>query len=163
LYPNSQIIFANGGDRTAENIPEMVIKDVVFKFGVGGENKANSSSWILEEWRAPKTQRPWGYYRVLHDVQGTKVKELTVEPGQSLSLQKHFYRAEYWHVAEGRCVIEQQMDNGYQLPPRTLETHNQILIPVEGWHRLCNPFDKPCRIVEIQFGKDCNENDILRA
>lgn len=50
LYPNSQIIFANGGDRTKENIPEMTEKDVEFVFGVGGQNKLNSSSWLLEEW-----------------------------------------------------------------------------------------------------------------
>lgn len=47
MYPNSHIIFANGGDRTQENIPEMVCKDVEFVFGVGGEEKINSSSWIL--------------------------------------------------------------------------------------------------------------------
>lgn len=54
MYPNSQIIFANGGDRTAENIPEMTEKDVEFVFGVGGEDKLNSSSQILENWNRPK-------------------------------------------------------------------------------------------------------------
>lgn len=45
-------IFANGGDRTAENIPEMEgATDVKFVFGVGGESKLNSSSWILGEWK----------------------------------------------------------------------------------------------------------------
>jgi cytidyltransferase-like protein len=39
LYPNSQIIFANGGDRTENNIPEMKVKDVEFVFSVGGEIK----------------------------------------------------------------------------------------------------------------------------
>lgn len=50
-YPNDGIIFANGGDRTKDNIPEMVFDDVQFVFGVGGTNKANSSSWILEKWK----------------------------------------------------------------------------------------------------------------
>ena len=50
-YPNEHIIFANGGDRTKENIPEMVFNDVEFAFGVGGEDKKNSSSWILEDWK----------------------------------------------------------------------------------------------------------------
>lgn len=54
MFPGDQIIFANGGDRTAKNIPEMEVKGVIFKFGVGGEDKANSSSWILQEWKAPK-------------------------------------------------------------------------------------------------------------
>jgi cytidyltransferase-like protein len=162
LYPKDEIIFANGGDRTSYNIPEMIVKDVVFKFGVGGENKANSSSWILEEWKAPKTERQWGYYRVLHDVAGTKVKELTVNPGCSLSMQRHYQRAEYWHVSEGQCMVEQQMDNGYHMPPQELSQHMSIHIPRGGWHRLTNPFDTPCKIVEIQYGTDCIEEDIER-
>lgn len=162
LYPNDEIIFANGGDRTIDNIPEMTEKDVVFKFGVGGENKANSSSWILEEWKAPKTERAWGYYRVLHEVAGTKVKELTVNPGQSLSMQRHWKRSEYWHVSEGQCMVEQQMDNGYFMPVQELSEHMSIHIPRGGWHRLVNPFNTPCKIVEIQYGTDCIEEDIER-
>jgi D-beta-D-heptose 7-phosphate kinase/D-beta-D-heptose 1-phosphate adenosyltransferase len=46
------VIFANGGDRTSVNIPEMdVMSDRLhFVFGVGGQEKLNSSSWILERW-----------------------------------------------------------------------------------------------------------------
>jgi cytidyltransferase-like protein len=164
MYPNDSIIFANGGDRTHLNIPEMSIKDdnLTFAFGVGGFNKANSSSWILKEWKAPKTLRPWGYYRVLYDIPGTKVKELTVEPGKSLSLQRHKHRAEYWHVSEGRCAVEQRMPNGYQLPTLELDTLSQIVIPINDWHRLYNPFDVPCRIIEVQYGTACDEEDIER-
>jgi D-beta-D-heptose 7-phosphate kinase/D-beta-D-heptose 1-phosphate adenosyltransferase len=50
MYPNSTIIFANGGDRTAENIPEMSVKGVEFVFGVGGDYKKNSSSQLLKTW-----------------------------------------------------------------------------------------------------------------
>ena len=162
LYPTADVIFANGGDRTKENIPEMVFDDVEFVFGVGGQSKLNSSSWILEEWKSPKTERPWGYYRVLHDVVGTKVKELTVMPGKGLSMQRHALRAEYWHVTDGQCIVEQQMDNGYTLPPIGLSRHKHIHIPTVGWHRLYNPFDVPCRIVEIQYGISCDESDIER-
>jgi len=52
LYKNDHIIFVNGGDRTSENIPEMDVADenISFVFGVGGEDKKNSSSWILKKW-----------------------------------------------------------------------------------------------------------------
>jgi cytidyltransferase-like protein len=156
LYPNSQIIFANGGDRTAKNIPEMKCKDVEFAFGVGGTNKANSSSWILEEWKAPKTIRSWGYYRVLHDVSGTKVKELTIEPGESLSLQRHKYRNEYWHVTYGMCQVELE-DRIF-----TLQHHDSWTNEAGQWHKLSNPFSVPCKIVEIQYGARCSEEDIER-
>lgn len=162
MYPTDEIIFANGGDRTSYNIPEMSEKDVVFKFGVGGENKLNSSSWILREWKQPKTMREWGYYRILHDVPGCKVKELTVEPGQSLSMQKHFKRNEYWIVSEGKCVLNSMLTSGYILPSLKLETHASHVIPVGEWHQLTNPFDQPCRIVEIQYGEECVEEDIER-
>ncbi len=162
MFPRDKIVFANGGDRTKDNIPEMVFDDVEFVFGVGGTTKANSSSWILEEWKAPKTLRPWGYYRVLHDVHGAKVKELTVEPGQSLSMQRHRLRNEYWLVTSGQCLVESTMPNGYQLPPKELGMHDSVHIPLGDWHKLSNPYEEPCRIVEIQYGTSCDESDIER-
>ncbi len=163
-YPDARLIFANGGDRTAKNIPEMDVEDpnIEFVFGVGGEDKKNSSSWILEEWKAPKTHRPWGYYRVLHDVPGTKVKELTVEPKQALSMQRHSNRAEYWIVSEGCAVVSATSETGYHFPPRTLFKHDEYHVPVGAWHQLTNPFDVPVKIVEIQYGSSCEESDIER-
>jgi len=162
MYPDAKIIFANGGDRTADNIPEMVFDDVEFVFGVGGEDKKNSSSWILEDWKAPKTYRDWGYYRVLHEVPGMKVKELTVNPGCSLSMQRHQSRAEYWIVSEGSAVVNSQMSNGYALPRVTLTPHDEYKVPIREWHQLTNPFDLPVKVVEIQYGKQCIEEDIER-
>jgi hypothetical protein len=66
----------------------------------------NSRSWILQEWQTPKTERVWGYYRVLHE-QGkdVKVKELTVDPGKCLSMQRHKDRGEHWFVSEGTATV----------------------------------------------------------
>ena len=50
------VLFANGGDRTQDNIPEIDEFDkdprVQFAFGVGGSHKQNSSSWILKQWNS---------------------------------------------------------------------------------------------------------------
>ena len=163
-YPQDRIIFANGGDRTKDNIPEMRAADsnMEFRFGVGGENKANSSSWILEEWKAPKTRRPWGYYRVLHEAPGVKVKELTVDPGAALSMQRHQGRAEFWLVASGRASV-------YTLDRSTdadlidhFEKHQYIHISTNEWHQLVNEDPNPLRIIEIQYGERCEETDIER-
>jgi cytidyltransferase-like protein len=164
MFPKETIIFANGGDRTRENIPEMNtdIDNVEFVFRVGGDNKLNSSSWILKEWQSPKTERTWGYYRVLHEVEGMKVKELTVMPGQSLSMQKHQSRNEYWIVSEGQCIVNSRLDNGYALPAKTLNVHDEFKVNKNEWHQLTNPFASPCRIVEIQYGDKCIEEDIKR-
>lgn len=161
-FPYADIIFANGGDRTENNIPEMDVPGIDFVFGIGGFDKSNSSSWILDEWKAPKTERPWGYYRVLHEVSGTKVKELTIMPGQSLSMQRHACRAEYWHVSHGACDVFSMMPNGYALPVVLLSEHMNYHIPRGEWHRLTNPYEVPCKIVEIQYGASCTEEDIER-
>ena len=163
-YPNDKIIFANGGDRTDENIPEMDIQDqnLEFVFGVGGFNKANSSSWILQEWKAPKTERQWGYYRVLHDVSGMKVKELTVNPGCRLSMQRHQHRAEYWIVSEGQAVVNRATPLDFELPPVILDKHDQLHVTTQEWHQLTNPHSYPLKIVEIQYGDQCVEEDIER-
>ena len=151
MYSYSEVIFANGGDRTDDNIPEMRITDerLTFEFGVGGEDKKNSSSWILQEWKSPKTQRVWGYYRNLHsDGPQVKVKELTVEPGAKLSMQKHACRSEHWHVSHGVATVN--LDDPEN--PRTVELskHDTLAIPVDTWHQLSNNPDNEVRVVEIQ-------------
>lgn len=163
LYPTDEIIFANGGDRTDKNIPEMSETGVEFVFGVGGEDKKNSSSWILEEWKAPKTQRPWGYYRVLHTC-GTdlKLKELTVEPHSCLSMQRHSKRAELWFVAEGEATVytlNRSTDTEIMCTP---VKHQRLIIELNEWHQLCNETDQPLKLIEIQYGTACTEDDIER-
>lgn len=164
-YPDADIVFANGGDRTQENIPEMSVQDskVSFAFGVGGEDKRNSSSWILQEWKAPRTERQWGYYRVLHEVGNhTKVKELTVEPGQRLSMQRHQHRAEHWFVTEGIATvytINKSTDSELQ---GVYLRHQSLHISNTQWHQLCNEGTAPLKVVEIQYGNQCKEEDIER-
>ena len=163
MFPVSNVIFANGGDRTSENIPEMDVKGVEFKFGVGGENKMNSSSWILEEWKAPKTTRAWGYYRVLHE-QGKeiKVKELTVGAKTCLSMQKHKDRAEHWFVAEGTATVY-TLNAGTDMDlVGNYNKFESLHINKEQWHKLCNETDQSLRVIEIQYGENCIEEDIER-
>jgi cytidyltransferase-like protein len=167
IFPNhDKIIFANGGDRTKDNILEMdLLKEYLnlqFVFGVGGEDKKNSSSWILKEWKEPKTERPWGYYRVLYNNLGCKVKELTVNPGQSLSMQRHQHRSEYWLVSEGCAIVNGLLPNGTIVSEIKLNKHAEYHVPVDQWHQLTNPFDAVCKIIEIQYGVTCEETDIER-
>jgi cytidyltransferase-like protein len=163
VYPEDELIFANGGDRTKDNIPEMIFEDVEFVFGIGGEDKKNSSSWILDEWKSPKTARPWGYYKVLHQVGAeVKLKELTVEPGKSLSMQKHKQRSEFWFVSEGEATV-------YTLNRKTdselvgkFTQFDHTWIANNEWHQLVNETLEPLRIIEIQYGSNCSEEDIER-
>lgn len=164
-YPDAELIFANGGDRTEKNIPEMDVIDpnIKFVFGIGGFNKANSSSWILEEWRAPKTVRPWGYYRVLFEPnKQVKLKELTVDPGQCLSMQRHEHRSEFWFVSEGEATVY-TLDSSTDMDLLgTYGAHQHLFIPTSSWHQLCNQTDQPLKLIEIQYGPACREEDIER-
>ena len=164
-YPNDEIIFANGGDRTSKNIPEMDIVDnrLSFVFGVGGEDKKNSSSWILQEWSAPKTYRKWGHYSVLHKYDSTaKVKELVVEPNSCLSMQRHYKRSEIWFVAEGTAMVYTlNKSTDIELKAKLLQ-HQSVVIDRGEWHMLCNETDQPLKLVEIQYGENCIEEDIER-
>jgi mannose-6-phosphate isomerase-like protein (cupin superfamily) len=162
--PGAHFIFANGGDRTQDNIPEMSEPNVEFAFGVGGENKMNSSSWILTEWKTPRTERAWGYYRVLHEVgANTKLKELTVMPKTCLSMQRHDSRAEFWFVAEGEATVY-TLDNAStdQEIKCQLTVHDNTFIAVNEWHQLCNETNQPLKLIEIQYGDRCVEEDIER-
>lgn len=158
------IIFANGGDRTKENIPEMTTfqDSVEFVFGVGGEDKMNSSSWILEEYKYPKTIRNWGWYRVLDEQKGYKVKELVIEPGKSLSMQRHEHRAEHWYVLKGEVTIgtldvSSDLDDTHKL-----KQNQSTTIEVNEWHQGINHTKELCHILEVQYGSRCEESDIIR-
>ena len=163
-YPEAYLIFANGGDRTEHNIPEMDIVDskLEFVFGVGGTDKINSSSDILKRWTSIEVQRGWGTYTVLNEIPGAKVKTLTVQPGQTLSMQRHQHRSEYWMVTDGTCMINMAMPGDLNNPPKILSKYDEWRVPRNTWHQLTNPFTRPCTIVEIQYGERCVEDDIER-
>jgi len=164
--PDVDIIFANGGDRTKSNIPEMQInnKRLSFKFGVGGEDKKNSSSWILKEWKYFTEKRVWGEFSNLFEDEAVKVKELIIEPGQGISYQRHFKRSELWFVSKGVVNVKHALAAQGPKNPivHTLKTDDQIHIRVGDYHQAFNPFSEPCHIIEIQYGEETNEDDIER-
>lgn len=164
-YQNDEYIFANGGDRTKENIPEMQVfhPRLKFEFGVGGGNKANSSSWILDEWKTQKTDRDWGYWRVLDHKpeKGYKVKELVIYPGKSLSDQRHFKRSEQWMILEGVVKMETEFNERKEIV--YLQPHQRPYeIDKLVWHKASNPNGENAHILEIQWGEECVEEDIER-
>jgi len=157
-YPEDEIIFANGGDRAANNIPEMKIKDITFKFGVGGNNKKNSSSFILHNWTGEHVKRDWGEWRVLSQPNNTvKVKELIVQPGQKLSMQRHKHRDETWFVIQGIARVH------WDLGHSDIKTLGTLKIHAYEWHQLENIGTTLLHVVEIQQGQACLESDIERV
>tara|TARA_B100001250_G_C19767596_1_gene775512 strand:- start:91 stop:867 length:777 start_codon:yes stop_codon:yes gene_type:complete len=161
-YPNDKIIFCNGGDRDKNNIPEMVVKNIDFRFGIGGNNKENSSSLLLKNWKFDSENRIWGSFYNFYDSKEVKVKELVVNPKKGMSFQKHSQRNEIWLVIEGSCQVIYANNDPDIKEEVTLNKFDKFVVSKGQWHQIINPFKKECRIIEIQFGDNVIEDDIVR-
>ena len=168
MFPKSKLVFVNGGDRTANNIPEMDAfkndQTVKFIFEVGGCDKKNSSSWILKDWKSPETERLWGSYLNYYDTKNVKVKRLILKPGKSISMQYHLKRSEFWFIESGEgCLYTIVQEKEDEIVSRGLKQHDFVNIDVGSWHRLENIGALDLCVIEIQYGEDCSEEDIVRA
>jgi hypothetical protein len=109
-----KFILRTAGDRNKKNIPEMKVSDINFIFSVGGDDKKNSSSWILNKWQYYFEERQWGSFFNLFETKNIKVKELIIEPGKAMSFQKHLKRNEIWLVSEGSCEVNSAISDPEQ-------------------------------------------------
>ena len=100
--------------------------------------------------------RPWGTYTVLGEGSGFKVKRIEVRPGASLSLQMHHHRSEHWVVVSGQAKVI----NGER--EILINTNESTYIPAGHLHRLTNPGDLMCVMIEVQSGGYLGEDDIVR-
>jgi mannose-1-phosphate guanylyltransferase/mannose-6-phosphate isomerase len=104
----------------------------------------------------PRQDRPWGYFEVIQAGKGFQVKELVVNPGGALSLQRHQHRAEHWVVVAGTATVTHGEDK------LTLAENQSVYIPAGTNHRLANNRAEPLTIIEIQTGDYLGEDDIIR-
>jgi mannose-1-phosphate guanylyltransferase/mannose-6-phosphate isomerase len=103
-----------------------------------------------------KVHRPWGWYDSIDEGGRFKVKRIQVNPGASLSLQKHHHRAEHWVVVKGTADITCG-------DKKLLLSENQsTYIPLGAMHRLANPGITELEIIEVQSGAYLGEDDIIR-
>ena len=127
---------------------------------------------ILQE--VQREHRVWGYYKVLGDFNGVKVKELIVSPSMCLSFQKHEHRDEFWCVNSGvaRVILAEDYPRGSKKVEQDLIEDNSttvilheletLVIPAGTWHQLVNPSRRDLSIIEVQYGSQCDEEDITR-
>ena len=123
------------------------VKDIV--------NKLNSKKRTEGVYNS-KVHRPWGWYTTIDEGKNFKVKRIQVNPGASLSLQKHSKRAEHWVVVKGTAKVE----NGDK--EVVLTENESTFIPLGELHRLSNPMKIPLEIIEVQSGEYLGEDDIER-
>ncbi len=100
-------------------------------------------------------KKPWGYYVVLDEGENYKTKKLCVHPGQSISLQYHELRSEYWVVTNGYAVLNLESEEVILYPGKSCKIANRKK------HKVVNNGDHDLIIIETQIGI-CDENDIVR-
>lgn len=103
-----------------------------------------------------RVHRPWGWYDSIDQEDRFKVKRIRVNPGASLSLQKHAHRAEHWIVVKGEAEIVRGSE------VICLSENQSTYIPRGEVHRLSNPGAEFLEIIEVQSGDYLGEDDIIR-
>lgn len=99
---------------------------------------------------------PWGYYTVLGDGPGYKMKKIIVNPGSRLSLEMHYHRSEHWIIISGTAKV--MIGKNEQL----VHENESIFVPQNMVHRLENPGRLPLQLIEVQNGSYLGEDDSIR-
>jgi mannose-1-phosphate guanylyltransferase/mannose-6-phosphate isomerase len=100
--------------------------------------------------------RPWGYYDSIDRGERFQVKRIVVQPGGTLSLQKHHHRAEHWVVVRGTAEVTIGSDI------KSVHENESVYIPIGAVHRLANRGRIPLELIEVQTGSYLGEDDIVR-
>ncbi|MHB1013868.1 MAG: mannose-1-phosphate guanylyltransferase/mannose-6-phosphate isomerase [Desulfurivibrionaceae bacterium] len=159
--------YIHAGDRlvAAIGLSNHIIVDTKDALLVASKDRTQEVKTIVKRLKLEKREevrlhkkvfRPWGSYECVDSGERFQVKRIMVNPGATLSLQRHFHRAEHWVVVKGTAHIT----NGDQT---VILTENQsTYIPLGAKHRLENPGTIPLEIIEIQTGSYLGEDDIER-
>ena len=123
------------------------VKAIVERLRKAGRHEGASHNTIY---------RPWGFYESLINGDRFQVKRIVVKPGEKLSLQKHFHRAEHWVVVAGTAMVTRDAEE------IMLRENESIYLPLGCTHRLENPGRIPLTLIEVQVGSYLGEDDIVR-
>lgn len=103
-----------------------------------------------------RVYRPWGWYEGIDAGERFQVKRIMVKPGEKLSLQMHYHRAEHWVVVSGTAKVTVGDET------RLIAENESTYIPLGHSHRLENPGKLPLHLIEVQSGTYLGEDDIVR-
>jgi mannose-1-phosphate guanylyltransferase/mannose-6-phosphate isomerase len=161
----NSLIYANNKLVSAVGIDNLVVIETSDAILIADRNNSQYVKVIVDKLKSQKREeqvshrkvaRPWGWYDSLDEGENFKVKRIQVHPGASLSLQKHFKRAEHWVVVKG---IAEVICNDKRI---ILKENESTYIPLGHTHRLSNPGKDELEIIEVQSGTYLGEDDILR-
>ena len=149
----------------AVGVEDLVVVETADAVLVAARDKVQDVKLIVEQLKKQgrseallhrRVNRPWGAYEGIDIGERFQVKRITVNPGASLSLQKHHHRAEHWVVVRGTA----QVTCGSKV--MILSENQSTYIPLGEVHRLENPGCIPLELIEVQSGSYLGEDDIVR-
>jgi mannose-1-phosphate guanylyltransferase/mannose-6-phosphate isomerase len=167
MLVDSRNCFVQSEDRlvAALGVQNLLIVDTPDALLVADRSRAQDVKTVVQRLKAEghesarlhrTVHRPWGTYTVLEEGPRFKIKRIVVKPGASLSLQYHHRRSEHWVVVSGTARIvngEREID---------LHADQSSYIPAGTAHRLANPGEVACVMIEVQSGDYLGEDDIVR-
>lgn len=99
--------------------------------------------------------KPWGSYKDYFRGKFVVVKTLSISENEETSLQSHKYRNELWYVLSGAGLLIGKKR-------KLLLEGEFVFIRRNEKHQLKNVHDEELKVLEIQFGFNCSEDDIIR-
>ena len=164
---DSKDCFVRSEDRlvAALGVQNLLVVDTPDALLVADRSRAQEVKSIVQQLKASghesarlhrTVHRPWGTYTVLEEGPRFKIKRIVVKPGASLSLQYHHRRSEHWVVVSGSASI---VNGEHEI---TLLADQSSYIPAGTQHRLANPGEVDCVMIEVQSGDYLGEDDIVR-
>lgn len=155
---------AQGRPVGAVGVDNLLIVDTPDAILVADKQHASDLSILLAQLRsrgavyqaANVVHRSWGSYHLIHESPGFKIRSLHIHAGASLSLQMHAHRSEHWVVISGLAHIATGDQDIVMTPNRS------AYIAAGQKHRLYNPGQMPCTLIEIQSGSYLGEDDVVR-
>ncbi|WP_324722708.1 mannose-1-phosphate guanylyltransferase/mannose-6-phosphate isomerase [Lelliottia sp. JS-SCA-14] len=158
IYSNSRLVTSVG----LKNIIIVETKDAVL---VADKDNVQDVKLLVNELKSlgrkeyiehQQCFRPWGQHESIASGARFHVKHVVVKPGEKISKQVHFHRAEHWIVVAGTAKVTK--DN----TTFVLAENQSTFIPIGTPHTLENPGKIPLEVIEIQSGSYLNDDDILR-
>jgi mannose-1-phosphate guanylyltransferase/mannose-6-phosphate isomerase len=149
----------------AVGIEDHIVVETADAVLVAHKNRVQDVKHIVDQLRSAqrveavnhrRVNRPWGAYETIDIAPRFQVKRITVNPGESLSSQMHYHRAEHWVVVSGTARIT----TGDKVI--ILSENQSTYIPLGQTHRLENPGRIPLELIEVQSGSYLGEDDIVR-
>lgn len=150
---------------TTVGVSNLVIVETKDAILVAEKNSVQDVKHIVNELKSLKRSehlqhqevyRPWGSHDAIAEGRRFHVKRVTVKPGEKVSKQIHFNRAEHWVVVSGTAKVTK----GAQ---EVLLAENQsIYIPIGESHSIENPGKVPLQVIEVRSGDYLGEDDVVR-